>query len=70
MTCVTGHCPRCGELHEGLEIKTLNSVDPNPFDEWTTCPATGQPIFIRTIQRGAPLAAYEQRGELFEEAQP
>lgn len=50
-------CPRCGQLHDDLEVRTLADpiIDPQPADperpctyhEWAVCPTGGEPILFQ-----------------------
>ncbi|HEV8360906.1 MAG TPA: hypothetical protein VGR28_10670 [Candidatus Thermoplasmatota archaeon] len=46
------NCARCGEHHDGLEIKAFlrpvrDADGEYPF--WASCPATGDPILVRVV---------------------
>jgi hypothetical protein len=44
-------CARCGENHEGLEMKPLTMPTwDGEWTHWTTCPANGEPIMVSVVR--------------------
>ena len=41
-------CARCGEDHAGLDFRELTSPI-RDLRYWATCPKTGEPILMRTV---------------------
>ena len=41
-------CARCGNVHEHLEVFSLNNP-PDDYEYFSTCPETQQPILVKKI---------------------
>ena len=50
VTTTIKECARCGGEHKVICRKFANSPIVRGYDYWTTCPTTGEPIIVMTIE--------------------